>query len=81
MINYLHKYTKDYAGSIQSLSSPLMIDATWSWRPEHQAAFDAVKKSLASSPVLILPEDSKSFHVICDASGCAFMQLEDESRE
>ena len=28
---------------------------------EHQAAFDAVEKSLASSPVLILSDDSKTF--------------------
>ena len=83
--NYLHKYTKDYAGSIQPLSSLLVKDATWSWSPEHQAAFDAVKKSLASDPVLILPDDSKPFHVVCDASnfaiGCALMQFDDEGRE
>ncbi|KAG6622099.1 reverse transcriptase [Phytophthora cinnamomi] len=47
LANYLHKYTKDYAGLIQPLSSLLKKDATWSWRPEHQAAFDSVKKGLA----------------------------------
>uniref|UniRef100_A0AAV1TQ33 Reverse transcriptase domain-containing protein n=1 Tax=Peronospora matthiolae TaxID=2874970 RepID=A0AAV1TQ33_9STRA len=85
LANYLHKYTKDYAGSIQPLSSLLKKDATWSWRPEHQAAFDAVKKSLASAPVLILPDDTKPFHVVCDASdfaiGCALMQFDHEGRE
>ena len=44
LTNYFHKYTKDYAGSIQPLSSLLKKDATWSWRPENQAAFDIVKK-------------------------------------
>uniref|UniRef100_A0AAV1TNW0 Reverse transcriptase domain-containing protein n=1 Tax=Peronospora matthiolae TaxID=2874970 RepID=A0AAV1TNW0_9STRA len=67
------------------LSSLLKKDATWSWRPEHQAAFDAVKKSLASAPVLILPDDTKPFHVVCDASdfaiGCALMQFDHEGRE
>ncbi|KAE8953622.1 hypothetical protein PR002_g32321 [Phytophthora rubi] len=85
LANYLHKYTKDYAGFIQPLSSLLKKDATWLWRPEHQAAFDSVKKSLASAPILILPDDSKSFHVVCDASdfaiGCALMQFDDEGRE
>ncbi|CAI5702799.1 unnamed protein product [Peronospora effusa] len=85
LANYLHKYTKDYAGSIQPLSSLLKKDATWLWRPEHQAAFEAVKKSLASAPVLVLPDDSKPFHVVCDASdfaiGCALMQFDDEGRE
>ncbi|KAE8990891.1 hypothetical protein PR001_g21372 [Phytophthora rubi] len=60
-------------------------DATWLWRPEHQAAFDSVKKSLASAPILMLPDESKPFHVVCDASdfaiGCALMQFDDEGRE
>ncbi|KAE9256145.1 hypothetical protein PF002_g2011 [Phytophthora fragariae] len=82
LANYLHKYTKDYAGLIQPLSSLLKKDATWLWRPEHQAAFDSVKKSLASAPILMLPDDSKPFPVVCDASdfaiGCALMQFDDE---
>ncbi|KAE8992027.1 hypothetical protein PR001_g21057 [Phytophthora rubi] len=85
LANYLHKYAKDYAGLIQPLSSLLKKDATWLWRPEHQAAFDSVKKSLASAPILMLPDDSKPSHVVCDASdfaiGCALMQFDDEGRE
>ncbi|POM64741.1 LOW QUALITY PROTEIN: Polyprotein [Phytophthora palmivora] len=63
LANYLHKYTKAYAGQIQPQSSLLKKDATWSWCPEHQAAFDSVKKGLASAPILMLPYDSKPFHV------------------
>ncbi|KAE8956850.1 hypothetical protein PR001_g31586, partial [Phytophthora rubi] len=50
-----------------------------------QAAFDSVKESLASAPILMLPDDSKPFHVVCDASdfaiGCALIQFDDEGRE
>ncbi|KAE9064523.1 hypothetical protein PF007_g29168 [Phytophthora fragariae] len=85
LANYLHKYTKDYAGLIQTMSSLLKKDVTWNWRPEHQDAFDAVKKSLASAPVLMLPDTSRPFHVVCDASdfaiGCALMQFDAEGRE
>nr|KAE8920838.1 hypothetical protein PF009_g28872 [Phytophthora fragariae] len=85
LANYLHKYTKDYAGLIQPMSSLLKKDVTWNWRPEHQDAFDAVKKSLASVPVLMLPDTSRPFHVVCDASdfaiGCAPMQFDAEGRE
>uniref|UniRef100_H3GBI2 Reverse transcriptase n=1 Tax=Phytophthora ramorum TaxID=164328 RepID=H3GBI2_PHYRM len=85
LANYLHKYTKGYAGLIQPLSSLLKKDATWSWRPEHQVAFDSVKKSLASAPILMLPDDAKPFHVVCDASdfaiGCALMQFDNEGCE
>ncbi|KAE9234358.1 hypothetical protein PF004_g9395 [Phytophthora fragariae] len=85
LANYLHKYTKHYAGLIQPMSSLLKKDVVWNWRPEHQDAFDAVKKSLASAPVLMLPDTSRPFHVVCDASdfaiGCAPMQFDAEGRE
>ncbi|KAE9169127.1 hypothetical protein PF005_g28091 [Phytophthora fragariae] len=85
LANYLHKYTKDYAGLIQPMSSLLKKDVAWNWRPEHQDAFDAVKKSLAAAPVLMLPDTSRPLHVVCDASdfaiGCALMQFDAEGRE
>ncbi|CAH0486080.1 unnamed protein product [Peronospora farinosa] len=85
LANYLHKYTKNYAELIQPLSTLLKKDAVWLWTAEHQSAFDSVKKSLSEAPVLMLPDDSKPFHVVCDASnfaiGCALMQFDDEGRE
>ncbi|KAE9083335.1 hypothetical protein PF010_g21252 [Phytophthora fragariae] len=85
LANYLHKYTKDYADLIQPMSSLLKKDVAWYWRPEHQDAFDAVIKSLASAPVLMLLDTSRSFYVVCDASdfaiGCALMQFDAEGRE
>ncbi|GMF28222.1 unnamed protein product [Phytophthora fragariaefolia] len=85
LANYLHQYTKGYAGLIQPMSFLLEKGVSWDWRPEHQDAFDAVKKSLASAPVLILPDTSRPFHVVCDASdfaiGCALMQLDAKDRE
>ncbi|RAW19904.1 hypothetical protein PC110_g23654, partial [Phytophthora cactorum] len=85
LANYLHKYTKNYAGLIQPLSSLLKNDATSSWTSAHQAAFDSVKKSLAEASILALPNDSKPFHVVCGASdfaiGCALIQFDDEDRE
>ncbi|KAE9313079.1 hypothetical protein PR003_g19591 [Phytophthora rubi] len=65
LANYLHKYTKDYAGLIQPLSSLLKKDATWLWRREHQAAFDSVKKSLASAPILMLSQTTRSPSTSC----------------
>ena len=80
--NYLHKYTKNYAELIQPLSTLLKKDAVWLWTAEHQSAFDSVKKSLYEAPVMMLPDNSKQFHVVCDVSnfaiGCALMQFDDE---
>ena len=71
--------------ALQTLISLVKKAATWSGIPEHQEAFDAVKKILASASVLLLPDDSKPFHVVCDACdfaiGCTLMQFDDEDRE
>ncbi|KAE9246802.1 hypothetical protein PF004_g4625 [Phytophthora fragariae] len=71
-------------GLIQPMPSLLKKDVAWNWHPEHQDAFDVVKKSLASAPVLMLPNTSRSFHVVCDASdfaiGCALMQFDADGR-
>ncbi|GMF46122.1 unnamed protein product [Phytophthora fragariaefolia] len=67
------------------MSSLLKKDVALDWRPEHQDAFDAVTKSLTTAPVLMLPDTSRPFHVVCDASdfaiGCALMQFDAEGRE
>ncbi|GMG14718.1 unnamed protein product [Phytophthora fragariaefolia] len=85
LATYLHHYSKNFAAMIRPLSQLLKADAAWSWRPERQTAFDAVKTSLSTAPILMLPDHSKAFHVVCDASdiaiGCALMQFDDEGRE
>lgn len=83
--NYFHKYTKNYAELIRPLLQLLKKDADWVWSAEHQGAFEAVKKSLSSAPVLALPDHSQPFHVVCDASGfaigCALMQFDADGNE
>ncbi|GMF27195.1 unnamed protein product [Phytophthora fragariaefolia] len=53
--------------------------------PRASNHIDSVKQSLASAPILMLPDDAKPFHVVCDASdfaiGCALMQFDDEGHE
>ncbi|ETN22001.1 hypothetical protein PPTG_21175 [Phytophthora nicotianae INRA-310] len=85
MANYLHKYTKSYAGLIQPLSSLLKAGITWERKPEHKAAFNSVTKGLSYAPILILPDSSKLFHVVCNANdfaiGCAQIQFGGEGHE
>ncbi|KAG2760013.1 hypothetical protein PC129_g4726 [Phytophthora cactorum] len=67
------------------MSQLLKADTTWVWRSEHQTAFDAVKTRLSTAPDLMLPDQSKPFDFVCDASdfaiGCSLMQFDDEGRE
>ncbi|GMF23914.1 unnamed protein product [Phytophthora lilii] len=55
------------------------------WERQHQDAFDAIKASLLRALVLALPDESKPFSVVCDASdyaiGCALLQDDAEGRE
>ncbi|KAG6617742.1 pol protein [Phytophthora cinnamomi] len=85
LANYLHKYSAGYAGLARPLSDLLKKDADWSWERRHQDAFDDIKASLQSAPVLALPDKTKPFSVVWDASdfaiGCALLQADDNSHE
>ena len=43
----------------------------FSWNEECQASFEALRKALISAPVLRLPDVSKSFRLVTDASNTA----------
>ncbi|KAF1326177.1 Pol protein, partial [Globisporangium splendens] len=85
LANYLHKYTRNYAALVQSLTQLLKKDVEWKWSKDHKTAFEEVKRSLREAPVLALPNHDKPFHVVCDASdyaiGCALTQHDDEGHE
>ncbi|POM71042.1 LOW QUALITY PROTEIN: Hypothetical protein PHPALM_12442 [Phytophthora palmivora] len=85
LANYLHKYSAGYAELARPLSDLLKKDADWVWERQHQDAFDSIKASLQQAPVLALPDENKSFSVVCDASdyaiGCALLQKDDEGHE
>ncbi|KAE9013736.1 hypothetical protein PR001_g15328 [Phytophthora rubi] len=67
------------------LMNLLKKDAVWSWTSEAQQAFEAIKTSLQSAPILALPDEDRPFSVVCDASdfaiGCALLQVDAEGRE
>ncbi|KAE8985399.1 hypothetical protein PR002_g22650 [Phytophthora rubi] len=85
LANYLHKYSANYAEMARPLTNLLKKDAVWSWTYEAQQAFEAIKSSLQSAPILALPNEERPFSVVCDASdfaiGCALLQVDAEGRE
>ncbi|POM65470.1 Pol protein [Phytophthora palmivora] len=85
LANYLHKYSAGYAELARPLSDLLTKDADWVWERQHLDAFDSIKASLQQAPVLALPDENKSFSVVCDASdyaiGCSLLQKDDEGHE
>ncbi|GMF50658.1 unnamed protein product [Phytophthora fragariaefolia] len=85
LANYLHKYSANYADMARPLANLLKKDAVWSWTSEAQQAFEAIKGSLQSAPILALPDEDRPFSVVCDASdfaiSCALLQVDAEGRE
>uniref|UniRef100_H3GXG2 Reverse transcriptase/retrotransposon-derived protein RNase H-like domain-containing protein n=1 Tax=Phytophthora ramorum TaxID=164328 RepID=H3GXG2_PHYRM len=85
LANYLHKYSAGYAGLARPLSDLLKKNADWRWESRHQDAFNSIKASLQRAPVLALPDETKPFSVVCDASdyaiGCALLQHDADGHE
>ncbi|GMF56434.1 unnamed protein product [Phytophthora fragariaefolia] len=85
LATYLCKYVSNYAGKIRPLAQLLKKDAAWDWTAECQKAFDAVTQGLTEAPMLVVTDQDRPFHVVCDASdfaiGCALMQHDHEERD
>ncbi|KAE9289985.1 hypothetical protein PR003_g25406, partial [Phytophthora rubi] len=75
----------NYAEMAWPLTNLLKKDAVWSWTSEAHQAFETIKNSLQSAPILALPGEDRPFSVVCDASdfaiGCALLQVYAEGRE
>ena len=67
------------------LSNLLKKDVDWCWHAEHAIAFNAIKDSLLTAPILALPDPDRPFSVVCDASdfaiGSALLQTDADGRE
>ncbi|KAH9125839.1 hypothetical protein AeMF1_003623 [Aphanomyces euteiches] len=85
LATYLHKFSANFASLAQPLSALLAKDAPWDWTQDCHDAFNAVKDSLVSAPVLALPDFSRPFSVVCDAPvkaiGCCLMQVGEDGRD
>ena len=70
LTNYFRKFIKNYS----SIAAPLMdltrkgIDFAASWTDIHTVAFEELKTALTTSPVLVLPDFTKPFELVSDAS-------------
>lgn len=65
--NFYRRFIKGYAAIALPLTNLLRGKKDFLWTRVEQLAFDALKRSLTSTPVLILPDMSKPFKVTTDA--------------
>ena len=69
----LEKYFKRFVQGYSKLTSPLIdltkLNRAFEWNAAAQSAFEPMKTSLSSAPVLALADLTAPFEVIFDASG------------
>ena len=69
--NYFRRFIEGYSFIARPLAELTGKNKRFSWNEECQAAFEALKKALISVPVLCLPDVSKPFRLVTDASNTA----------
>jgi hypothetical protein len=78
MAGYYRRFIEGFSKIVRPMTALIAKKVEFKWTPECQESFEALKKKLTTSPVLILPDVHKSFSVYCDASytglGCVLMQ-------
>lgn len=68
LVNYYGKFLQNLATTLSPLYSLLQENKRWSWGRSQAEAFDAVKKLLLSSRVLVHFDDSLPLVLSCNAS-------------
>ena len=69
--NYFRRFIEGYSFIARPLEELTGKNKRFSWSQECQAAFEALRKALISAPILRLPDVSKSFRLVTDASNTA----------
>jgi transposase InsO family protein len=71
LAGYYRRFINDFATIAAPLTDLLKQDQNFQWNLREQHAFDLLRQKLKSNPVLRMPDFSRPFKVITDASGVA----------
>lgn len=78
--NYFRKFIRGYSTLVAPMTSLTRKAQTFTWTTDAQRSFEATKEHLLLEPVLRLPDMTKPFTVVTDAStvGCGAVLLQDD---
>jgi hypothetical protein len=68
LTGYYHNFVKNY-GEIATPLTALLKNNSFTWTPAVDQSFHALKVTMCTTPVLELPDFTKSFVLECDDSG------------
>ncbi|GJP62824.1 hypothetical protein CLOP_g19847, partial [Closterium sp. NIES-67] len=68
LANYFRRFLENYSTVVAPLTALTRKGSAWEWTRQCQEAFDKVKTKLTNGPVLVLPDPSKPYEVVTDAS-------------
>jgi len=69
--NFYQRFIKDFSEHARPLFDLTRNDCAWRWKASEQSAFDKLKGSVTSAPVLISPDSTKPFCIEADSSDFA----------
>ena len=85
MVNFLSVFLKDLQLKLAPIYQLTRKGIPWDWTDECQKAFEDIKKSLTTPPVLVMPNEKGHFVLVSDTStvGCGgtlYQQIEGDYR-
>ena len=70
-VNFYQRFIKDFSHHAHALFNLTKKDVGWKWEESEQVAFNKLKESITSAPVLIFPDNSCPYHIEANSSNVA----------
>src|ERR1700689_1765091 len=70
-VNFYHRFIQDFSEHARPLFDLTRNDTKWEWELKQQLAFDKLKESVTSTPILSSPDSTRPFRIEADSSNFA----------